>query len=146
MVSLKKYKKDLEKLSLDYLIFNIKYVPDIVRWAAERHEQLGEPHLPMKLVVESDDDLTMVIQSEVKEEMIADVIRNFSIRWSVKDNATDMEKKLDTTRKRLAYCFLKEYARALQKVDGGEISEDEWVLEELDYLGYFNPEATGMET
>ncbi len=142
MVSLKKYKKDLENLSLDYLIFNIKYVPDIMKWAAENDKELGEPHLPMKLVVESDDDLTMVFQSEVKEEMIADVIKNLSIRWSVKDNATDMEKKFDTDRKRLAYCFLKEYARALQKVDGGEISEDEWVLEELEYLGFFDPENT----
>lgn len=146
MLSLKKYKKDLEKLSLDYLIFNTKYVPDIMKWVAENNKELGEPHLPMKLVIESDDDLTMVLQSEVKEEMIDDVIKNFSIRWSVKDNATDMEKKLDTTRKRLAYCFLKEYARTLQKVDGGEISEDEWVLEELEYLGYFDPENTGIET
>jgi hypothetical protein len=142
VVSLKKYKKDLEKLSLDYLIFNIKYVPDIFEWAADNNKQLAEPHLPMKLVVESDDDLTMVLQSEVKEEMIADVIKNLSIRWSVKDNAVDMEKKLDTDRKRLGYCFLKEYARALQKVDGGEISEDEWVLEELEYLGYLGPEKT----
>ncbi|MBI5664661.1 MAG: hypothetical protein HZC49_06200 [Nitrospirae bacterium] len=140
MVSLKKYKKDLEKLSLDYLIFNIKYVPDIMEWAVENNQMLGEPHLPMKLVVESDDDLTMVLQSEVKESMISDVIKNLSVRWSVRDNTVDMEKKLDTTRKRLAYCFLKEYARALQKVDGGEISEDEWVLEELDYLGYLAPE------
>jgi len=144
VVSLKKYKKDLEKLSLDYLIFNTKYVPDIMEWAAHNNRKLGEPHLLMKLVVESDDDLTMVMQSEVKEEMIADVIKNLGIRWSVKDNVTDMEKKLDTDRKRLAYCFLKEYARALDKVDGGEISEDEWVLEELEYLGYLGPENTGI--
>jgi len=143
VISLKKFKKDLEKLSLDYLIFNVKYVPDIMKWAAENNTELGEPHLPMKLVVGADDDdLTMVLQSEVDEEMIGDVIKNFGVRWSVRDNATDMEKKLDTTRKRLAYCFLKEYARALQKVDGGEISEDEWVLEELEYLGYFDPEHT----
>lgn len=143
MVSLKKYKKDLEKLSLDYLIFNTKYVPDIMEWAAEHNTQLGEPHLPMKLVIESENDMTMVIQSEIKEEMIADVIKNLGIRWSVKDNVTDMEKKLDNDRKRLAFCFLKEYARALQHVDGGEISEDEWVLEELEFLGYLAPEPTG---
>ncbi|RJR22794.1 MAG: hypothetical protein C4581_00365 [Nitrospiraceae bacterium] len=139
MVSLKKYKKDLEKLSLDYLVFNVKYVPDIMEWAAENNLSLGEPHLPMKLVVESENDMTMVIQSEIQEEMIADVIRNLGIRWSVKDNVTDMEKKLDTDRKRLGYCFLKEYARALQHVDGGELSEDEWVLEELEFLGYLGP-------
>lgn len=145
MVSIKKYKKDLEKLSLDYLVFNTKYVADIAQWAADNNTSLGEPHLPMKLVVESDDDMTMVIQSEAKEEMIADVIKNLGIRWSVKDNVTDIEKKLDTDRKRLAYCFLKEYARALDKVDGGELSEDEWVLEELEYLGYLDPENTGAQ-
>jgi len=142
VVSLKKYKKDLEKLSLDYLVFNIKYVPDITEWAAEHNTQLGEPHLPMKLVIESENDMTMVIQAEIHEEMIADVIKNLGIRWSVKDNVTDMEKKLDTDRKRLGYCFLKEYARALQHVDGGELSEDEWVLEELEFIGYLDFENT----
>ncbi|MEW6599789.1 MAG: hypothetical protein AB1499_02350 [Nitrospirota bacterium] len=143
MISLKKYKRNMEKLSLDYLVFNVKYVPDITEWAAENRTQLREPHLPMKLVVESEDDMTMVIQSEVPEGMIADVIKNLGIRWSVQDNVTDMEKKLDTDLKRLAYCFLKEYARALDKVDGGELSEDEWVLEELEFLGYLGPENTG---
>jgi len=70
--------------------------------------------------------------------MLSDVIRNLGIRWSVKDNVTDMEKKLNSTGKRLAYCFLKEYARSLQKIEGGALAEDEWVLEEMEYLGYFD--------
>ena len=91
----------------------------------------------MKLVTETDDALTMVVQSDVSEEHLDDVVRNLGVRWSVRDNVSDLEKKLNSTKKRLAYCFLKEYARSLQKFEGDEILEDEWVLDEMDYLGYF---------
>ncbi len=138
MISLKESYNDLKKLGDDYFISELNFVPDISKWAEKNNEELGEPHLPMKLITETDDKLTMVIQSETQEEIILDVIKNLGIRWSVKDNVTDMDKKLNSTKKRLAYCFLKEYARSLKKVEGDELSEDEWVLEEMEYLGYFN--------
>ncbi len=138
MVDIKEYEKDLEKLGNDYFVNELKYVSDISKWAGENDKALSEPHMPMKLIAETDDTLTMVIQSETGDEMISDVVKNLEIRWSVKDNVTDMSKKFSSTKKKLAYCFLKEYARSLQKIDGGELLEDEWVLEEMEYLGYFN--------
>ncbi len=138
MVSVEDYKKDLEKLGEDYFIHKLLFVPDIAAWAEENNTDLGEPHLPMKLMAHSDDTLTMVIQADTPDEMITDVIRNLALRWSVKDNVTDVEKLLNSPKKQLAYCFLKEYARSLNKVDGGELSEDEWVFEEMEYLGFFN--------
>jgi len=138
VLSIKECHEDLKKLGNDYFISELKYVQDIQQWAAENQNGLTEPHLPMKLVTEDNDNLSMIVQSEVPEENIDDVIRNLSLRWSVRDNTADLVKRLNSVKKRLAYCFLKEYARTLQKVDGEEISEDEWVLEEMDYLGYFN--------
>jgi hypothetical protein len=137
MIAVREFEKDLKKLGDDYFIHAMKEVPDIAVWAKETGRTLTEPHLPMKLVAENGDKLSMVIQSEIDEEMLSDVIRNLGIRWSVRDNATDIEKKIDSTKKRLAFCFLKEYARALNKVEGDELLEDEWVLEEMEYLGYF---------
>jgi hypothetical protein len=137
MIAVREFEKDLKKLGDDYFIHAMKEVPDIAAWAKETGRTLTEPHLPMKLVAENGDKLSMVIQSEIDEEMLSDVIRNLGIRWSVRDNATDIEKKIDSTKKRLAFCFLKEYARALNKVEGDELLEDEWVLEEMEYLGYF---------
>jgi len=138
MVSLKELDNDLKKLGNDYFVDELKYVNDISKWAEENDKNLGEPYLPMKLIAETDDKLTMIIQSETGEEKLSDVIKNLGVRWSVKDNVTDMDKKLNSTKKRLAYCFLKEYARSLHKIEGDELSEDEWVLEEMEYLGYFN--------
>jgi hypothetical protein len=91
----------------------------------------------MKLVAKTDDKLSMIVQSEISDEMLSAVIKNLSMRWSVKDNVTEIDKKFSNIKKRLAYCFLKEYARALKKVDGGEIAEDEWVFDEMEYLGFF---------
>ena len=138
MVSLKELNSDLKKLGDDYFISELNFVPDISQWAKDNNKELGEPHLPMKLIAETDDKLTMVIQSETGEDMLSDVIKNLGVRWSVKDNVTDIDKKLNSTKKQVAYCFLKEYARSLHKIEGDELSEDEWVLEEMDYLGYFN--------
>ena len=138
MLSIKDYKKDLKKLADDYFINTLNFVPDITAWAKNNNSPLGEPHLPMKLVTGSGDELTMVMQAEVNEEMLSDVVKNLGIRWSVKDNVTDMDKKLNTAKRRLAYCFLKEYARSLNKAEGDELSEDEWVLDEMEYLGFFN--------
>ena len=138
MVLIEEFEKDLTKLRNDYFIDETTEVPDIAEWAKQNNTDLSEPHFPMKLIVENEDRLSMVIQSGISDEMLSDVIRNLGIRWSVKDNVTDMEKKLNSTGKRLAYCFLKEYARSLQKIEGGALAEDEWVLEEMEYLGYFD--------
>lgn len=137
MISVSDFEKEFKKLGEDYFIHEINPVPDISAWAKENDAPLTEPHLPMKLIAKNGDTLSMAVQSEISEDMLSDVIRNLAIRWSVRDNVTDMEKKLNSTKKRLAYCFLKEYARATQKVEGEELSEDEWVLEEMEYLGYF---------
>ena len=138
MIAVSEFENDLKKLGASYFIDELHQVPDIAEWAKENSTSLGEPHLPMKLISEDSDKLSMVIQSVVNEELISDVIKNLGLRWSIKDNATDIEKKFNSIKKRLVYCFLKEYARSLQKVEGDELAEDEWVLEELEYLGYFS--------
>lgn len=137
MISMKDYEGDLTNLGNEYFINQLHLVPDIVTWARENNQNLGEPHMPMKLIARPDNSLVMIVQSKISEEMLSDVIKNLSMRWSVKDNVTDMEKRLNSTKKRLAYCFLKEYARSTEKVEGDELSEDEWVIEEMEYLGFF---------
>lgn len=138
MIDVKDFEEALKKLGTDYFIGELQYVPDIQSWADENGRELAEPYNPMKLITGPGDSLAMVIQEKIDDEMLADVIKNLSVRWSVKDNVTDIDKKFDSTRKRLVYCFLKEYARALEKTDGDELNEDEWVIEEMEYLDFFN--------
>ena len=138
MINMKDYDSVLKELGNDYFIGELQYVADITAWAGETGRDLGEPHSPMKLIANSDDSLTMVVQDNIKDEILSDVIKNLGIRWSVKDNVTNFDNKFNSEKKKLAYCFLKEYARALEKTEGNELTEDEWVIDEMEYLGFFN--------
>lgn len=138
MINIKDYDPVLKELGTDYFIGELQYVPDIISWAKEAGRDLGEPHSPMKLIADSDDSLTMIVQDNIPDEILSDVIKNLSIRWSVKDNVTNFDEKFNSDKKKLAYCYLKEYARALEKTEGNELTEDEWVLDEMEYLGFFN--------
>jgi hypothetical protein len=127
----------LKNLGKGYFIIDINFVPDIVSWAKENSQELGEPHSPMKLITTSGDTLAMVVQEVIKDEILDDVVKNLGIRWSVKENITDINKKLNSKKKRIVYCFLKEYARSLKKIDDDELSQDQWVLDEMAGLEFF---------
>jgi hypothetical protein len=127
----------LKNLGKGYFINDINFVPDIVSWAKENSQELGEPHSPMKLITTSGDTLSMVVQEVIKDEILDDVVKNLGIRWSVKENITDINKKLNSKKKRIVYCFLKEYARSLKKIDDDELSQDQWVLDEMEGLEFF---------
>jgi hypothetical protein len=137
MISLKDNEEILMAVGEQYFISTLQYVSDIKSWAKDKNIELSEPHQPMKLVTGTGDMLIMVMQEYVSSE-IDDVIKNLGVRWSIKDNATNMEKKLDSRKKRIVYCFLKEYARSVKRVGDDELAQDEWVLNEMESLGYFN--------
>jgi hypothetical protein len=137
MIQLKDYEGVLQDLGKEYFILNMKFVPDIKAWAKENSTELSEPHQIMKLVAVTENKLTMVMQSDVQSGMIDDVIKNLGVRWSVKDNTVNMEMKLNSLKKRLVYCFLKEYARSIKRI-GEELVQDDWVLTEMETLGFFN--------
>jgi hypothetical protein len=137
MIPLKDYEGVLKNLGKEYFIHNLKYVPDIKAWAKENNTELSEPHQIMKLVAGTGNKLIMVMQSDIRSEMIDDVIRNLGVRWSIKDNTANMGVKLNSLKKRIVYCFLKEYVRSIKRI-GEELVQDEWVLTEMETLGFFN--------
>jgi hypothetical protein len=53
------------------------------------------------------------------------------------DTVTDIDRKLNSVKKRLIFCYLKERARTMKDVGGDEQVEDQWVIEEMDSLGFF---------
>ncbi|RJQ49440.1 MAG: hypothetical protein C4538_02215 [Nitrospiraceae bacterium] len=136
MISVKDYDAVLKNLGKEYFIHNLQYVPDITAWAKDNRIKLSEPHQPMKLVTGDGGSLTMVVQSYVSSE-VDDVIKNLGVRWAIKDTATNMETKLNSPKKRMAFCFLKEYARSVKHIDSDELIQDEWVLSEMESFGYF---------
>ncbi len=129
----KDYDHILRALGEEYFISRLSYVPDIKDWVKERHLELSEPGQFMKLI--SDNGmLVMVIQSDIKDDILNGIINGLSVRWSLKDNVNNPADRLNSIKKRLVYCFLKEYIRT--RIDE-ELAQDEWVIKEMEKLGYF---------
>ena len=137
MVFLKEHEDILKKLGDQYFVKDLVYVADIKSWAEEKNVHLSEPSQPMKLIPDEDNKLIMIIQSEITEESLANVLKGLSIRWALKDTAASPEKMLNSDRKKLAYCFLKEYARTVSDVGGDEMIEDDWAIKEMANTGFF---------
>ncbi len=129
----KDYDDILKALGKEYFIFRIDYVPDIKEWAKDRKFELSEPGQFLKLISE-DGSLIMVIQSDIKDEILNGIINGLFVRWSLKDNVNNPADTLNSIKKRLVYCFLKEYIRT--RLDE-ELAQDEWVIKEMEKLGYF---------
>jgi len=137
MILAEDYGSLLRNLGIEYFIRNIRFVPDLPAWARENNAGMNEPGQLMKLVPSDDDELTMVIQSEIPEESLDNIITGLSVRWSLKDNAADISKQLNSIKKRLIFAFLKEYARSRKEFDGDELHEDDWAMKAMDNLGFF---------
>lgn len=137
MIDIKLYEDILINLGGQYFIEDIQFVPDLMSWSKENNHDLREPYSPMKLVATQQDTLTMVMQKKIDDDMLNDVIKNLSIRWSLRDNVTDIDKTLNSIKKRLVFCFLKERAITMKDIGGDEQVEDQWVLDEMATLNFF---------
>jgi hypothetical protein len=137
MIDIREYEEVLQKLGGQYFIKDLATVPDLTSWAKDNNQDLSEPYNPMKLVANTDDSLSMVVQKQIKDEKLDDVIKNFSIRWALHDTVTDIDCKLNSIKKRLVFCYLKERSRTMKDVGGDEQVEDQWVIEEMESLGFF---------
>jgi len=126
----------LRSLGREYLISNIRYVNNVSSWANKNNIPLSEPAQPMKLITE-DGQLIMMVQAEISDELLDGIINGLSVRWAVRNVAADMDKQLNSLEKRLAWYFLKEYARTKENLDGDELLEDQWAITEIEKLGFF---------
>jgi hypothetical protein len=137
MIDIRDYQEELQKLGGQYFVKDLSPVPDLVSWSRENNQDLSEPYNPMKLVANTDDSLSMFVQEQIKDQKLDEVIKNLSIRWSLHDTVTDIDHKLNSIKKRLVFCYLKERARTMKDVGGDEQIEDQWVIEEMETLGFF---------
>ncbi len=127
----------LRSLGREFFIFDIQYVPDITAWANQKNVPLEEPGQPMKLITDDNNRLVMVVKSEISDQLLDGIINGLSVRWTVRDVAADIAKRLNSVEKRLAFCFLKEYVRTKKDLDGDDLLEDEWAINEMEKLGFF---------
>ena len=136
MIHVRDYDDVLKKTAAEFFISSIRYVTDLRSWSRQNSIDLNEPLQPMRLFTEGK-SLVLIVQSEVQETMLDDVIRALSLRWSLKDNVSDPAASLNSVKKRLAYCLLKECAKTVKGVAGDDLIEDEWAIKEMEKLGFF---------
>ena len=137
MIYIQDYADMLETLGREYFIADIRYVPDLKAWAQENGVALSEPAQPLKLITEGKGRLIMVVQSETSGKALNGIITGLDVRWQVVDNRANLLQRFDSLEKQLAYCFLKEYARTKKNLAEDERLEDEWAIEEMEKLGFF---------
>lgn len=126
-----------KRLGAAYSLGGLLYVPDLRAWAKQKGVTLSEPAQPMKLVSGAGGRLVMVVQSETDEATLDKIVNGLDMRWTVINVAANIPAKLNSVEKRLAYCFVKEFARTRSDLGGDELLEDEWALAEMDRLGLF---------
>ncbi|MEW6117574.1 MAG: hypothetical protein AB1553_11865 [Nitrospirota bacterium] len=135
MIVAQDYDDMLRNLGREYFITDIRYVADLNAWAKQNNVGLDEPAQPMKLITTRGDQLAMVIQSEIDESVLDSMITGLDVRWQVVDNRANLLFQFDTVEKKLAYAFLKEYARTKRNLVEDERLEDEWVIHQMERLG-----------
>lgn len=136
MIFTEDFDDPLRNLGRQYFISDIRYVNNVASWAKKNNIPLNEPAQTMKLITE-DDRLIMMVQAEISDELLDSIINGLSVRWAVRDVAADMDKRLNSIEKRMAWCFLKEYARTKEDLAGDELLEDQWAITEMEKLGFF---------
>ena len=137
MIFVEDFEDRLKSLGSEYLVFDIQFVPDLPAWAKQNHKTLDEPAQPMKLIKGNGNELVMMVQEEIRDEILGDIINGLSVRWTVRDVAGDIATRLNSIEKRLSYYFLKEYARTKQDLAGDDLLEDEWAVNQMEKLGFF---------
>ncbi|HXX81162.1 MAG TPA: hypothetical protein VEI46_06405 [Thermodesulfovibrionales bacterium] len=136
MIYVQDYDEVLRKTAGEFFVSPIRYVKDLQSWSRQKGMDLSEPSQPMRLFTEGK-NLILIVQSEIQESMLEDVVRALSLRWSLKDNVADPASSLNSVKKRLAFCLLKEYAKTVKGVAGDDFLEDEWTIKEVEKLGFF---------
>ncbi|OGP64109.1 MAG: hypothetical protein A3K22_02340 [Deltaproteobacteria bacterium RBG_16_42_7] len=137
MIYVQDYDEVLKKTAGEFFMSTLHYVGDLQSWSRQKGVDLSEPSHPMRLFTEGK-NLMLLVQSEIQESKLDEVIRALSVRWSLKDNASDPATSLNSVKKRLTYCLLKECAKTVKGVAGDDLLEDEWAVKEMEKLGFFH--------
>ena len=136
MIHAQDYDEMLRRTGQEYFVSALHYVRDLRLWANQKKVGLNEPSQPMRLSTRGK-GLMLYVQSEIPEAMLDNVVKGLSVRWSLKDNAADPAATLNSVKKRLAYCLLKECGRTVRELEGDELLADEWAIKEMERLGFF---------
>ncbi len=119
---------------------DVVIVEDVAAWCKEHGVPEKDEHKPLKLVVAGNErGSRMLIAEMIPDKVVEERITALRIRSQLKSVEYDRADLLNSSMKKVAYLFLKEYAGAIPDLADDELAADNWVFEQMDKLGMFNP-------
>jgi hypothetical protein len=114
-------------------------VEDVAEWCKEHGVQELDKQKPLKIVAGDGAGPRLLIAEMIPDEVLEERIRALQIRSQLKSVAYDRVDLLNSSTKRVAYVLLKEYAANVPDLAADDFAADDWVFEQMDQLGIFNP-------
>jgi hypothetical protein len=118
---------------------DVVIVENVAAWCNERGMTERDKDKPLKLVSGNGAGPHMLIASMIPDQVIEERLNALRMRSQLKSVAFDRVDRLNSATRKLAYLFLKEYAASIPDLAGDELASDEWVFEQMEQLGMFNP-------
>jgi hypothetical protein len=118
---------------------DIVIVEDIAAWCTEHGMQERDRDKPLKLVSGNGAGSHMLIAAMIPDQVIKERINALRMRSQLKSVVFDRVDRLNSATKKLSYLFLKEYASSIPDLAGDELASDNWVFEQMERFGMFNP-------
>ncbi len=118
---------------------DVVIVEDVAKWCREHGMPENDEHKPLKLVPGNGAGPRMLIAGMIPNEILEERIRALRIRNQLESVAYDRADLLNSDMKKVAYLFLKEYAANIPDLADDELAADDWVFEQMEQLGMFNP-------
>ena len=116
---------------------DILFVDDIYDWCAEHGIPEADAERPFKIILTKLPECKMLIREYLPEAVMEERINALRLRDQMKNVAYDKADMLNSVRKKLAFLFLKEYTASVPDLAGDELAADDWVLDEMERLGFF---------
>ena len=118
---------------------NVTIVENVAEWCGEHGVPEKDRRRPLRLVPGNGSGPRIVVAESIPDNVLEERVRALRIRSQLKSVGYDRADLLNSDLKKLAYLVLKEYAASVPEMAGDELASDEWVFEQMEQLGMFNP-------
>jgi hypothetical protein len=124
---------------LDMKESDLVIVESVAGWCREHGIREKDEQKPVKLVAANGARRRMLIANMIPDKTIEERINAARIRSQLKSLGNDWTEKLNSPTRKVAYLFLKEYASVMPDLAHDDLAADEWIFEQLEHIGVFQP-------
>ena len=118
---------------------DLVFVESVAGWCSEHGIREKDEQKPVKLVSANGTGRRMLVATMIPDKVIEERINAVRIRSQLKSVGSDRTEKLNSPTRKIAYLFLKEYASAMPELADDDLAADEWIFEQMERIGVFQP-------